>query len=106
MLSDAVPSGKCCPSADLQSDPSGGQDRPELAARKERDNAFQRVKTGDEAIGAGGNLRGRFTMWAAIPKYIPVRPSLANIRGALSFVVAIVPLGQVRFNLACGPQSS
>ena len=81
-----------------QADPSRGEYASELAMREERDVALQRLKMGDEAIGAGGDLLGRFTARTTIPKHIPVRSLLANVYGAPSFVVAIVPLGQIRIN--------
>jgi len=50
-----------------QADPSRGEYASELAMREERDVALQRLKMGDEAIGAGGDLLGRFTARTTIP---------------------------------------
>jgi hypothetical protein len=67
------------PSNCRQADPSCGEGAAELAMREERDVALQRLKTGDEPIGAVGDLPGRFTARATISKHIPVRPLLANV---------------------------
>jgi hypothetical protein len=87
-----------------QSDPSHGQDAPELAVREERDVSVYGAKMCDEPIGTVGNLRGHFTMRTAVPKDIPAQSLLANVDGALSFVIAIVPLCQVRLDLGRRPQ--
>ena len=81
-----------------QSEPSRSQDASEVAMLEERDISAQRPKTDNEAISAVGNLRGRFTPGTAVPKEIPGRPPFANVRRASSFVLAIVPLRQVRFD--------
>jgi len=44
-------------------------------------------------------LRGRFTARTTVTKDVPARSSHANVLGALSFVIAVIPLGQVGFNL-------
>ena len=81
-----------------QPDPSHGQDTPEMAVREERDVSIQRAEPGDEPVRAVGNLGGHFTARTTVPKEIPVRPRFANVHGVLSFVIAIVPLRQVRFD--------
>jgi hypothetical protein len=73
--------------------------------RKERDVAAQQLKPGNEAVRAVGYLGRCFTVWTAVPKYIPIRAALANIHRALSFIVAVIPLGQVRFDLRLLVQS-
>jgi hypothetical protein len=80
-----------------QSDPARGQDTAELAVRKERDISVQRTQTSEKPIGTGGNLCGHFSVGAPVPTYIPVRPLVEDIQRALSFVIAIVPFGQVGF---------
>ncbi len=87
-----------------QSDPSRGQDAPELAVREKRDVSVQCVKMCDEPISTIGNLCGHFTARTSVPKHIPVRSHFANVHGALSFVIAVVPFRQVRFNLGRRPQ--
>jgi hypothetical protein len=71
------------------SNPSRGQDASKLAMREERDVAFQLVKMGDEPISTVGNLRGRFAARTTVPKHVPVWMLLANVHGALYFVIAI-----------------
>ena len=87
-----------------QSDPSRGQDAPELAVREERDVSVQRAEMCDEPIGTVGNLCGHFTARTTVPEHIPVRSLFAYVYGALSFVIAVVPFRQVRFNLGRRPQ--
>jgi hypothetical protein len=79
-----------------QSDPSCGQDAPELTVREERDVSVQRAKMCDDPISAVGNLCRHFTARTAVPEHNPVRSPFANVHGALSFVIAVVPFRQVR----------
>jgi len=81
-----------------QSDPTRGQDAPEVAVREDGNIALQRPEPSNQPICAFGNLGRRFTARTSVSKDIPVRPCLANIYRALSFVVAIVPLRQIRFD--------
>jgi len=89
-----------------QSNPSRGEDATELTVREERDFSVQLSQMGYEPIGAGGNLSGRFTPGATIAEDIPVRPDLANVHGASSLVIAIVPFGEVRFDFRIPLQSN
>jgi len=81
-----------------QSDPASGQDASEVPMGEERGISVQSAETGNEAVSTVGNLGGRFTARTAVPKEIPVRSRPENVRRALSFVVAIIPLRQVRFD--------
>src|SRR5450755_3789638 len=83
-----------------------------MAMREDGDVAFQRPEPGNHPICTFGNLGGRFAAWASVSKDIPVWPCLANIHRALSLVVAVVPLREIRFDfrkltqpgqLACSP---
>lgn len=85
-----------------QAGPPCCQCGPEFTVRKKRDIPLHRAETCDQPIRAVGDLRGHLTPWAAVAKHIPVRPLLADIRGELALVVAIVPLSQARFNF-CVP---
>ena len=87
-----------------QFNPTRGQDASEVAMGEERDISSQRPKAKNEPISASGDLRGRFTVRAAVAEEIPVRSRLQNVRGELTFVVAIVPLRQVRFDFGRGSQ--
>lgn len=71
----------------LQSDPTRGHDTPEMAVR-DGDITLKRPESSNQPICAFGNLGGRFAAWASVSKDVPVRPCLANIRRALSLVVA------------------
>ena len=82
----------------LQSDPTRGQDTPEMAMREDGNVAFERPEPSDQPICAFGNLGGRFPAWTSVSKDIPAGPCLADIRRALSLIVAIVPLHEVRFD--------
>jgi hypothetical protein len=43
-------------------------------------------------------LAGHFTAGTTVAKDIPIRSLFANVRRASSFIVAIVPLGQIRID--------
>jgi hypothetical protein len=65
---------------------------------KECNLSIQPPKPSDKAVGTVGNLGGRFTPRATIPKDIPIGPLLADVWSATSFVIAIIPFSQIRFN--------
>ena len=59
---------------------------------------WQTDPTANQPICAFGNLGGRFATRTSVSKDIPVWPPLANIYRALSFVVAVAPFRQIRFD--------
>ena len=69
-----------------------------MAMREDGNVAFERPEPSDQPICAFGNLGGRFPAWTSVSKDIPAWPCLADIRRALSLIVAIVPLHEVRFD--------
>ena len=70
-----------------------------MTMREDGNITLQHSEPSNQPICAFGNLSGRFTARTSVSKDIPIWPSLANITWALSFVVAVVPLHQVRFDL-------
>ena len=92
--------------AHWQSNPSRGQDAPKVAVREERDFSVQLPKMGYESVGAVGNLSGRFTPGATVAENIPIRSALANVHGASSLVISIVPFGEIRFDFRIIIQSN
>ena len=82
----------------LQSDPTRAEDTPEVAMREDGNITLHRPEPSNHPICAFGYLGGRFAAWTSVSKDIPVWPCLANIRGSLSLVVAVVPLREVRFD--------
>jgi hypothetical protein len=61
---------------------------------------------GYEPVGAVGNLSGRFTSGATITEDIPVGSDLANVHRAASFVITVVPFGEVRLDFSILTQSN
>ena len=56
-----------------QSDPTRGQDAPEVAMREDGNVSSQRAETGNHTVSAVGNLGRRFTTRTSVSKKIPVR---------------------------------
>lgn len=81
-----------------QSDPAHGEHASEMAMREQSDAAALRTKTLEQAIGATADVSGRLAMRAAVAKDVPARPLLLDLGRAQSFVIAIVPFGEVRFD--------
>jgi len=69
-----------------------------VAMREESNVTLQRPEPSNQPICAFGNLGGRFAAWTSVSKDIPVWPCLSNVYWALSLVVAVVPLREVRFD--------
>ena len=76
-----------------------------MTVRKEGDISVQRPESGQETVGAFGNLPGSFPARTPIAKEIPVRAPFANIHGTQSFVVAVIPLREVRVDLGDSAES-
>jgi len=81
-----------------QSDPSCRKNAAKLAMREKCNLSVQHPKPSDQSVGAIGNLAGCFTPGATITKDIPIRPVFADVGRAASFVIAIIPLCQIRFD--------
>jgi len=89
-----------------QADPSRSEDASKLTVREQRDISVQLPQMGYEPICAAGNLSRRLAPGATITEDIPVGPAPANVRGASSFVIAIVPFGEVHFDFRVLIQSN
>ena len=70
-----------------------------MTMREESNITLQRPEAGNQPICAFGNLGGRFATRTSVSKDIPIWPPLTNIYRALSFVVAVAPFRQIRFDL-------
>ena len=89
-----------------QSNPPRSQNAAKLAVREERDLSVQLSKICYEPVCTVGNLSGHFTSGTPVTEDIPVRSTLANVRRAPSFVITIVPLGEVRLDFRILTQSN
>jgi hypothetical protein len=89
-----------------QSNPSRGEDASKLTVRKKGDFSVQLSKVRYESVGAVGNLSGRFTTGATVAEDIPVGSDLANVHRASSFIITVVPFGEVRLDFSALNQSS
>jgi hypothetical protein len=92
------------PLDDRQSDPTGGQHAPELTVGEERDLALHGPKTSNKSVGAVRDLSGTFASGATVSKDIPIRSLLAYVDATPAFIIAIIPLGEVRFDLRLLPR--
>ena len=89
-----------------QSNPARSEDAPKLTVRKERDLSVQVPKTGDESIGPVGNSPGCFTPGATVSENIPIGPDLADVHGAPTFVITVVPFSEVRLDFGAPTQGN
>ncbi len=83
---------------DGQANPARAEDAPELAMGEERDSPVELTRPGEKSIGAVGGLLGHFSRRATVPENVPAGAPLANILRAPSFVIAIIPFGELRFD--------
>src|ERR1035437_782881 len=83
-----------------KADPPGRQCGAELAMRKERNVATHRAQFRDDPVGTGGHFGGGLAVGAAVAPDVPVWILLAYIHRPPSFIVAVVPFSQIRFDLA------
>ena len=63
---------------------------------EEQDVARQRAEPLHHPVGAGADSRDRLAARAAVTEQIPAGPLAADLVGAPAFVIAVIPLGQVR----------
>jgi hypothetical protein len=79
-----------------QSHPANAEDGRKLTMCEDGDIAVQRAETCDEAVGAAGNLASRFAARRTIAIDDPIRSISMDFGGGQAFVLAIVPLLQIR----------
>jgi len=89
-----------------ESNPSRGDDAPKLTVRKEGDFSIKLSKVRYEPVGTIGDLSRRFTPRATIAEDIPVGAALADVHRAPTFVITIVPFGEVRLDFRILTQSN
>ena len=82
----------------LKPDPPCGEHSPELAVREQRDITHHSPESCDQAIRPRADLRGRFSVRAAIAKDLPIRTFLSNILGMAALILAVVPLLSIGFD--------
>lgn len=88
-----------------QSDPVRAQHATKMPVREKCDVSLQRTKARQEPVGARGNLRGRFSAGTTVAEEIPTRLPLVDFRGRQAFIVAVVPLRQVRLQPGGGAET-
>jgi hypothetical protein len=74
--------------------------------RKEGDFSIQLSKVRYEPVGTIGDLSRRFTPRATIAEDVPVGAALADVLRAPTFVITIVPFGEVWFDFSALTQSN
>jgi hypothetical protein len=89
-----------------ESNPSRGDDAPKLTVRKEGDFSIKLSKVRYEPVGTIGDLSRRFTPRATIAEDVPVGAALADVLRAPTFVITIVPFGEVWFDFSALTQSN
>src|SRR5687767_12320384 len=85
--------------ADRQTDPAGGEGTQEVAVREHGHVTAPGAEPRENPIDTRGDLGRRLAAGTAALEQIPVRVAQADVRGGNAFVVAVVPLGQRRFDL-------
>src|SRR5271157_707046 len=88
-----------------QAGPARAEDTEEMAVTEKEDATAIRAEAGDHAVGARTHRRERLTPRAAVPEEIPAWPLTADVGGEPAFIIAIVPLDEVRGDLGDGPET-
>src|ERR1019366_2559083 len=79
-----------------QAEPAGSQDAQDVAVGEERDIARGGQRAGDGSLGAFGHLDGGFAVGHAIGPQRPCRAFGLDLRGGAPFIIAVIPLAEVR----------
>src|SRR5208283_6214690 len=77
-----------------------------MGAGEDQDIARERPKLPDNTVCPRADLPGGFTSRAAVAKELPARPFGLNLGEAVAFVIAVIPLDQIPFDLGHLPESS
>src|SRR5271157_2020538 len=88
-----------------QAGPARAEDTEEMAVTEKEDATAIRAEAGDHAVGARTHRRERLTSRAAVAEEIPAWPLTADVGGEPAFIIAIVPLDEVRSDLCDGPET-
>src|SRR5215471_18440546 len=79
----------------LQPEPAGGQHSQEVSAGKQKDRALNCSNPVHDAVRPRRYLVKRFPARESITEHLPTRTLRLNVRGAETFVLAVVPFNQV-----------
>ena len=82
-----------------QPDPSRRQHDPEMPMREKYDPASHLLESNDPPVVAHCEIRWHLATGASVLKNRPLRPLAMDSSGPFAFVVAIVPVREVRFDL-------
>src|SRR5207245_3205216 len=78
-----------------QTQPTCGEDAQHMAVTEEEDVPVDGPQSGDHTVGTGTDRRHRLAARTAIAEEIPARTLLANVSGALPFILAVIPFLQI-----------
>ena len=76
----------------FEPEPAGGEHPQEMPARKQQGVALNRAHSTHHAVGPGTDLVRGFASGAAVAEQLPVGALRANVGGATTLILAIVPL--------------
>ncbi len=59
----------------------------------------------DDAVGARPDLIERLSVWESIAEHLPARTFGANVRGAKTFILPVIPLDQIAVDFRIWPKA-
>src|SRR6266851_1892937 len=92
------------PSRRFEAEPTGGEHAQDMGARKYQDIAADGAHAADDAIGPCPDLVRSFPARATVAEQLPVRALREDLGGAAAFILAIVPLRQIRIEFGYGSE--
>ena len=87
---------------DRQAQPTGGERPQEMAVGKQDQGSVETAEAAEQPVGPVRYVGDGFPGRAAVAKQIPARMQLVDFRGGQAFIVAVVPLAEIRLRLGRG----
>jgi hypothetical protein len=88
-----------------QAQPAGGQDAQKMAVAEDQHVTLHRPQARYHPVGTGAHHLDRLATRTAVAEEIPPRTLLANVGGALPFVLAVIPLLPVGVDLGLATEA-
>src|SRR5439155_8227083 len=88
-----------------QAQPACGEDAQQVAVTEEEDVPVDGPQSGDHTVSTGAHHLDRLAARTAIAEEIPARTLLANVSGAPTLVLAVIPLLQICIDLGLAAEA-
>jgi hypothetical protein len=89
-----VTTGRC-----FETQPARGKHSQKVGAREYSQVSLESPRSADDPVGSDAHLIRGFSAWATVAEQLPIRALHVDLGGAATFILAIIPFGQIGIDL-------